>query len=153
MMDAPYIAEVAALIGDPARANMLLVLKDDSVLSATELAHVAGVIEAILIANVAFGSKPEVQRGPRNVRCWGSSGSRFRATGCLLIATSGHLCAREMFVFGLRAPRERRCPHAAVPSPRQSARFEQTSVPLGSLRILEVKDAKEILDLRVRAHL
>lgn len=39
----PYIAEVAALIGDPARANMLSALKDDGLLSATELAHVAGV--------------------------------------------------------------------------------------------------------------
>ena len=43
MADTPYIAEVAALIGDPARANMLLTLKDVGVLSATELAHVAGV--------------------------------------------------------------------------------------------------------------
>lgn len=43
MTDKPYIAEVAALIGDPARANMLLTLKDVGVLSATELGHVAGV--------------------------------------------------------------------------------------------------------------
>ncbi len=43
MMDTPYIAEVAALIGNPARANMLSALKDDGVLSATELAHVGGV--------------------------------------------------------------------------------------------------------------
>ncbi len=39
----PYIAEVASLIGDPARANMLAVLKDEVALTATELAHVAGV--------------------------------------------------------------------------------------------------------------
>ncbi len=50
MMDTPYIAEVAALIGNPARANMLLALKDDGVLSATELAHVAG-----LAPNTASG--------------------------------------------------------------------------------------------------
>ena len=43
MIDIPYIAEVASLIGDPARTNMLSALKDDGVLSATELAHVAGV--------------------------------------------------------------------------------------------------------------
>lgn len=43
MADIPYIAEVAALIGDAARADMLLSLKDDGVLSASELAHVAGV--------------------------------------------------------------------------------------------------------------
>ncbi len=39
----PFIAEVASLIGDPARANMLAVLKDEVALTATELAHVAGV--------------------------------------------------------------------------------------------------------------
>jgi DNA-binding transcriptional ArsR family regulator len=43
MVDIPYIAEVASLIGIPARADMLLALKNDGVLSATELAHVAGV--------------------------------------------------------------------------------------------------------------
>jgi len=43
MLDAPYIAEIASLIGDPARANMLTALKDDGVLSATELSYIAGV--------------------------------------------------------------------------------------------------------------
>lgn len=43
MVDIPYIAEAAALIGDPARANMLSALKDDGALSASELAQVAGV--------------------------------------------------------------------------------------------------------------
>ncbi len=37
------------------------------------------------------GSKPEVQRGPRNVRSWGRSGSRFREAGGLLVANSGSL--------------------------------------------------------------
>ena len=35
------------------------------------------------------GSTTEVQREPRNVRCWGWSGSRFRAAACLLVAKSG----------------------------------------------------------------
>jgi DNA-binding transcriptional ArsR family regulator len=43
MIDIPYIAEAASLIGDPARANMLAALKDDGVLTASELALVAGV--------------------------------------------------------------------------------------------------------------
>jgi DNA-binding transcriptional ArsR family regulator len=43
MIDIPYIAEVAALIGDPARANMLSAMKDERALTATELAHIAGV--------------------------------------------------------------------------------------------------------------
>jgi DNA-binding transcriptional ArsR family regulator len=43
MIDKPYIAEVAALIGDPARANMLLALKDEGALTASDLAQIAGV--------------------------------------------------------------------------------------------------------------
>ena len=39
----PYIAEAAALIGDPARANMLVALMDGQALTATELGLIAGV--------------------------------------------------------------------------------------------------------------
>ena len=39
--------------------------------------------------NVCSGSQPEVSDGHENVGFWVSSGSRFRATGCLLVATSG----------------------------------------------------------------
>jgi DNA-binding transcriptional ArsR family regulator len=42
-MAEPYIAEVAALIGDPARANILTTLLDGRAYTATELAEVAGV--------------------------------------------------------------------------------------------------------------
>jgi DNA-binding transcriptional ArsR family regulator len=37
------IASVAALIGDPARANMLTTLMDGRALTVSELAHAAGV--------------------------------------------------------------------------------------------------------------
>jgi DNA-binding transcriptional ArsR family regulator len=43
MSNAPRIAEVAALVGDPARANMLVALLDRRALTATELAYAAGV--------------------------------------------------------------------------------------------------------------
>ena len=43
MVDGPTIAEAASLIGDPARANMLSALKDERALTASELAHIAGV--------------------------------------------------------------------------------------------------------------
>jgi len=43
MTDGPNIAEVAALVGDPARANMLVALMDGRALTAKELAFVAGV--------------------------------------------------------------------------------------------------------------
>lgn len=43
MTDSPGIAEVAALVGEPARANMLTALMDGRALTAKELAYVAGV--------------------------------------------------------------------------------------------------------------
>lgn len=43
MSNAPRIAEVAALVGDPARANMLCALLGGRALNATELAFAAGV--------------------------------------------------------------------------------------------------------------
>src|SRR3954453_18224943 len=39
----PKIAQVAALVGDPARANMLACLMDGRALTASELAYVSGV--------------------------------------------------------------------------------------------------------------
>lgn len=43
MRDGPTISKVAALIGDPARANILVALMDGRALTVTELAQVAGV--------------------------------------------------------------------------------------------------------------
>ncbi|MCL6282334.1 winged helix-turn-helix domain-containing protein [Ruegeria sp. 2012CJ41-6] len=43
MKDGPDIARIAALIGDPARANMLGALMTGKALTATELAHEAGI--------------------------------------------------------------------------------------------------------------
>ena len=43
MSNAPQMAEVAALVGDPARANILCALLGGRALTATELAFAAGV--------------------------------------------------------------------------------------------------------------
>ena len=43
MADGPYVAEIASLIGDPARANMLTTLMGGRALTATELGLAAGV--------------------------------------------------------------------------------------------------------------
>lgn len=43
MIEGPYFVATAALIGDPARANILSALMDGRALAASELAHVAGV--------------------------------------------------------------------------------------------------------------
>lgn len=53
MIDGPYLAEVAALIGDPARANILTVLMDGRAHTATELAHAAGVTAPTTSAHLA----------------------------------------------------------------------------------------------------
>src|ERR1700742_1161929 len=43
MADGPRIAHVAALMGDPARANMLMALMDGRALTVSELAEAGGV--------------------------------------------------------------------------------------------------------------
>jgi DNA-binding transcriptional ArsR family regulator len=43
MTEGPYIAEIAALVGDPARANILLALMAGRALTAGELAKRAGI--------------------------------------------------------------------------------------------------------------
>ena len=53
MNDGPSIARVAALIGDPARAELLTALLADRALTATELAHVAGVTRQTISGHLA----------------------------------------------------------------------------------------------------
>lgn len=43
MIEGPYIAEAAALIGDPSRATMLSAMMDGRALTATELAYASGI--------------------------------------------------------------------------------------------------------------
>ena len=100
-MDTPYIAEVAALIGDPARANMLLALKDDGILSATELAHVAGV--APLQREYHRLQEPKlrsVKSGPSNSWRTGGSGT------ALTVANSTPYRGTANFIthFATKAP-------------------------------------------------
>jgi len=53
MGDGPNIARVAALVGDPARAEILTALLADRALTATELAAVAGVTKQTVSAHLA----------------------------------------------------------------------------------------------------
>src|SRR5690606_32627225 len=53
MKDAPAIARIAALIGEPARAELLAALMGGQALTATELAHVAGVTKQTISAHLA----------------------------------------------------------------------------------------------------
>lgn len=65
----PYIAEVAALIGDPARANMLCSLKNERQLSATELACAGGVAASTAsghLSKLVEGKLVSLERRGRN---------------------------------------------------------------------------------------
>ena len=98
MIDIPYIAEAAALIGDPGRANMLSALKDDGVLSATELGHVAGVAP-----NTASGHLARLtEAGMVTVECKGRH--RYYSLACHEVAEA--LEALEALAANI-APRHR----------------------------------------------
>ena len=53
MQHGPHIAEVAALVGDPARANILTALLDGHALTAIELAYAASVTPQAASAHLA----------------------------------------------------------------------------------------------------
>lgn len=53
MKEGPNIARIAALVGDPARAEMLTALMADRALTATELAHVTGLTKQTVSAHLA----------------------------------------------------------------------------------------------------
>lgn len=81
MTDGPYIAEAAALIGDPARANMLAALMDGQALTATELAivgrvapstasgHLARLVDGKLLAVTSAGRHRYYRLASPGVAC------------------------------------------------------------------------------------
>ena len=69
MKDGPDIARIAALIGDPARANMLTALMSGKALTATELAAEAGVTlqtASAHLANLETGGLLQMRRQGRH---------------------------------------------------------------------------------------
>ena len=81
MTNAPDIAEIAALLGDPARANMLSALMDGRALSAGELAYAAHVTPQTASAHLESwsmrGFSPATGRGATAIS--GSPRPRSRA--------------------------------------------------------------------------
>ncbi len=69
-----------------------------------------------------FGSKPEVQRGPRNVRSWGKSRSRFRAAEGLLVAISGPPEAQNRCLLCPRKPTFRGPRWTSACDPQQTSK-------------------------------
>jgi len=93
MASNPYIAEAAALIGDPARANMLVALMDGRALTATELGLVAGVAPSTAsehLAKLAQGQLVTVlPRGRHRFYRLGSRNVAKTIESLMVLATEG----------------------------------------------------------------
>ncbi len=112
MKDRPDIARIAALIGDPARANMLTALMSGKALTATELAREAGVTAQTAsshLGKLAGGGLIEERRQGRHKYVTLASDDVGRALEALMgvAAGAGHLRTRT-------GPRDDALRHARV---------------------------------------
>ncbi|NHF72120.1 ArsR/SmtB family transcription factor [Paracoccus xiamenensis] len=99
MKDGPDIARIAALIGDPARANMLTALMDGRALTATELSQIAGVTPQTASAHLARLGQGGLIRQRKQGRHRYAELASPEVAGVLealmgLATTSGHLRRR-----------------------------------------------------------
>lgn len=99
MKDGPDIARVAALIGDPARANMLTALMSGRALTATELAAEAGVTPQTAsshLARLTEGGllKQHKQGRHKYLALAGDEIGRLLELLMGVAAGAGHLCSR-----------------------------------------------------------
>ena len=62
MKDGPDISQIAALIGNPANANMLMALMPGPALTATELAQEAGLMLSTASGHLAGWRRPDWSR-------------------------------------------------------------------------------------------
>lgn len=109
MKDGPDIARIAALIGDPARANMLTALMGGRALTASELAHEAGITAQTAsshLARMAEGGLIRQRRQGRHRYAELASAEVAAVLEALmgLAAGAGHLRCRP----GPRDPQMRR---------------------------------------------
>ena len=98
MKDGPDIARIAALIGDPARANMLSALMGGKALTATELAAEAGVTAATAsghLAKLSDGQLLEASKQGRH-RYYRLSGAEVAATLESLMGLAQHTGATRV---------------------------------------------------------
>jgi DNA-binding transcriptional ArsR family regulator len=99
MKAGPDIARVAALVGDPARSNMLTALMTGRALTASELAHQAGVTPQTAsshLAKLEAGGlvEPEKQGRHRYYRLTGSDVAAVLESLAGLAARAGHMRLR-----------------------------------------------------------
>jgi DNA-binding transcriptional ArsR family regulator len=112
MKDGPNIAIIAALVGDPARANMLTALFAGQALTATELAHEAGVTlqtASSHLSKLTDGGLLAIEKQGRHryFRLSGSDVADMIETITGVAARAGHLRTRA-------GPKEPALRHARV---------------------------------------
>lgn len=108
----PKIAQVAALIGDPARANMLSALMDGRTLTASELAYVSGVAPQTASGHLAklsdAGLLALAKRGRRYFRLASPHVARV-LEGLMVVAQDGPARQRNLWRGGETLRHARTC--------------------------------------------
>ena len=113
MEPGPKIAQVAALVGDPARANMLAALADGRTLTASELAYVAGVTPQTASGHLAklgdAGLLACEQRGRRRYFRLASPLVAQMLESLMVVAQDGPARQRSLWRGGEELRRARTC--------------------------------------------
>jgi DNA-binding transcriptional ArsR family regulator len=109
----PKIAQVAALIGDPARANMLSTLMDGRTLTASELAYVSGVAPQTASGHLAklsdAGLLALAKRGRRRYLRLASPHVARVLEGLMVVAQDGPARQRNLWRGGETLRHARTC--------------------------------------------
>ena len=96
MREGPDISQIGALIGDPARANILVALMDGRALTATELAEIAGVTAQTAsthLSKLAAGGliRPQKQGRHKYFSLAGPKAGQLIESLSIFAADRGHL--------------------------------------------------------------
>ncbi len=109
----PKIAQVAALVGDPGRANMLSALMDGRTLTASELAYVSGVAPQTASGHLAklsdAGLLAVEKRGRRRYFRLASAHVARMLEGLMVVAQDGPARQRHLWRGGETLRRARTC--------------------------------------------
>jgi DNA-binding transcriptional ArsR family regulator len=109
----PKIAQVAALVGDPARANMLATLMDGRTLTASELAYVSGVAPQTASGHLAkltdAGLLTLEKRGRRRYFRLASPLVARMLEGLMVVAQDGPARQRNLWRGGEKLRHARTC--------------------------------------------
>ena len=129
MDSGPKIAQVAALVGDPARATMLAALMDGRALTASELAYLSGVAPQTASGHLAklsdAGLLVLAKQGRRRFFRLASAHVGRMLEGIMVVAQDGPARHRNLWRGGEALRHARTVPPAVGETPRLSLRGER----------------------------